>query len=260
MGAEITKERKTANSVDEDLGNGVTIRLVQIPYGKFKMGSVDAEPIHNVDIPAFFMGVNEITKKEWEAVAKMPKVKISLKKDPAPNLVGDDLPVVNISWADAIEFCERLSRFTGHVYTLPSEAEWEYAARAGSDALFAFGPRLKDDLANFDASNISKENVQGQARNRLMPVGSFRFANRFGLFNMHGNAAEWVFDSWVPNYVGAPADGTARITTSEKKVIRGGNYELTATGVCSTCRSWLDVGSYSNKVGFRIVLRSTVGN
>ena len=257
-GAEIAKEKKKADSVDIDLGGSVKIRLVSVPTGTFKMGSgrENEGPMRTVDVQPFYMSIYEITKKQWEIVSRMQKVKMSLPRDPAPNVVGDNLPVVNIQWNAAMEFCDRLSQYTGYTFALPSESQWEYAARAGTDTPFAFGPKLKDNLANFNANTFSDSNVKGQFRNQLVPVGSFPVANKFGLFDMHGNAAEWVIDSWAPNYNNAPPDGLPRVTAGELKVIRGGNYALVGARVCSTCRSSSDIAS--DKIGFRIILKSFI--
>jgi formylglycine-generating enzyme required for sulfatase activity/uncharacterized caspase-like protein len=254
-GAEVTKKRPSVDSVELDLGSGTMMRLVNIPHGKFKMGGSQAEekPVHDVEIQSFFMGINEVTKKQWAAVSRLPRERIGLQADPAPAVLGDDRPIVNVTWEQAVEFCERLSKHTGYRFTLPSESQWEYAARAGSTTTFAFGPKLKDDVANFKANITSGVSVTGQFRNQLTPVGSFP-ANEFGLFDMHGNAAEWMHDSWATDYTGAPSDGFPRVTASDQKVVRGGNYASPALRVCSACRANSDVASLF--IGFRVVLQS----
>ncbi len=116
---------------------------------------------------------------------------------------GDiNLPVENVSWEEAREFCRKLSLRTGRPYRLPTEAEWEYAARASATTAFAFGATIHPQLVNYDASSPYKQAAKGAYRNKTIPVGSLGAANRFGLFDMHGNVAEWCEDLWHESYVG----------------------------------------------------------
>ena len=161
-GVDLITSKITVNSFEEDLGNTVKLKLVRIPTGKFKMGSEktpDEKPIHEVNVPEFFIGAFEITKAQWAKVAKLPKLNVYLPVDPSREQFKDKLPVVNISWEEAEEFCARLSRFTGRRYSLPSEAEWEYAARAGTDTMFAFGSKIRGDFVNFNAGIVTNEAI-----------------------------------------------------------------------------------------------------
>jgi formylglycine-generating enzyme required for sulfatase activity/uncharacterized caspase-like protein len=260
-GSETEKTKTTNDSFEEDLGGGVKLRLVKIPGGRFKMGSdrtPDEKPIHEVTVQEFYMGTFEITKKQWETVAKFEKVKTLLLKDPFANIVGDNYPVVNITWEDAEEFCHRLYNRTGRLYSLPTEAEWEYAASAGTNTPFFFGPRIKPEIVNFNAGIDSNEGVKGVYRNHLVEVGSLGVANKFGLFDMHGNVAEWCLDGWENTYEKAPIDGTARPGSQTKKVIRGGSYTLIAQRLCSTCRDSQNLDESSEQLGFRVVMRSPI--
>ncbi|NEQ85298.1 MAG: formylglycine-generating enzyme family protein, partial [Moorea sp. SIO2I5] len=135
----IKKENKQASYFTQDLGNGVDLEMVYIPAGRFLMGSPKSErgsyqrerPQHQVTIPPFFLGKYQVTQAQWRAVANnLPKVNRDLKPDPS-HIKGDNRPVEQVSWDDAVEFCDRLSEYTGTEYRLPSEAEWEYACRAG---------------------------------------------------------------------------------------------------------------------------------
>ena len=252
--------KMTSDAVEEDLG-GVKIKLVRIPAGKFLMGSekqLDEKPAHAVVIPEFYMGVFEVTKKQWEAVARMPKKRIQLPKDPSGTAAGDNLPVTNITWEEAQEFCERLSSRTGRNYTLPTESEWEYAARGGIDAPFGFGGKINSNFANFNAEVINALGIKGHYRKKLVDVGSLGYANKFGIFDAHGNVAEWCLDGWADTYENAPTDGSARPGNASKKVVRGGSFDLTASRICSSCRSSAPADLGSDKIGFRVVMHTAV--
>src|SRR5207244_4203738 len=122
---------------------------------------------------------------------------------------GDDSPVDGVSWEDAEEFCARLSHRTGRTYRLPSEAEWEYACRAGTTTPFHFGMTIMPDMVNYDGTKPYGKGPKGAYRQHTMPVGNYGPANAFGLYDMHGNVAEWTQDAWHDSYAGAPANGSA---------------------------------------------------
>jgi len=178
------------------------IPMVEIP-GSFLMGSppdekghfADEGPQHEVTLESFLMGRTPITQAQWRVVAEeLPMVMHYLNPDPSL-FKADDRPVEKVSWHDAVEFCARLSRATGRAFSLPSEAQWEYACRAGTTTPFAFGDTLTPDQANFNSDSTSE-------------VGSFP-ANAWGLQDMHGTVWEWCADHWHDSYDGAPADGSA---------------------------------------------------
>ena len=187
----------------EDLGDGVTLELLPIPAGRFLMGSPESEegsdpserPQHWVDVPAFYMGRFPVTQAQWRAVAAWPKVCRDLAPDPA-RFKGNEQPVERVNWFASMEFCARLWQRTGRRYRLPSEAEWEYACRAGTTTRFHFGDNLSHDLAHYGQ-------VFGVG---TMPVGRFP-SNDFGLQDMHGNVWEWCLDDGHENYQNAPVDG-----------------------------------------------------
>jgi formylglycine-generating enzyme required for sulfatase activity len=137
-------------------------------------------------------------------VARLPKISTDLAEDPSSSK-GDDKPVENISWYDAIEFCQRLTVHTGKFYTLPSEAQWEYACRAGTDTLYHFGDTITVEDANYYHLDDA---IEGGKTTRT--VGSYP-PNAFGLYDMHGNVWEWCLDDWHDDYEGAPTDGSAWI-------------------------------------------------
>ncbi|MGC8711881.1 MAG: SUMF1/EgtB/PvdO family nonheme iron enzyme [Leptodesmis sp.] len=211
----------------ERLTDDLTLDLVAIPAGEFLMGSpaeeegrdwykysfpelegVDVEAQHRVTVPAFAMSQFPITQAQWRFVAGLPPIERDLEPDPA-SFKGDDRPVEVVSWREAMEFCARLSQYTGNTYRLPSEAEWEYACRGGTTTPFHFGETLLTDLANYNGTYTYGDGIQGEYRQRTTEVGSFGVVNAFGLSDMHGNVWEWCLDIWHPSYEGAPTDGSA---------------------------------------------------
>jgi formylglycine-generating enzyme required for sulfatase activity len=202
-----------ANS-DDDTGFRLTSRnppatdiaMVKIPAGSFLMGSPTSEeshfasesPQHEVTLETFWMSQFPITQAQW----------VSVMGDNPSHFKGEDLPVECVSWHDAMEFCQRLSEQTGDTYTLPSEAQWEYACRAGTTTPFHFGKTITPDQANYDGNYTYNGGPRGEYRQQTTPVGIFP-PNDWGLYDMHGNVWEWCLDQWHPNYEGAPVDGSA---------------------------------------------------
>ena len=182
------------------------------------------------------------------------KSALNLAPDPS-EFKGDNLPVEQVSWEDAQEFCRRLSVKTGKDYRLPTEAEWEYACRAGTKTPFYFGETIAADLANYDARDAFGEGPTGEYRGKTTVVGSFP-ANAFGLYDMHGNVWEWCEDHWHETYVGAPEDGSAWISSDESKdprVLRGGSWDLNPGGCRSAPRYGFAPDGGLDNVGFRVV-------
>jgi hypothetical protein len=182
--------------------DGIAITMLPIPAGSFLMGSPESEPDrfddegpqHQVTLRAFWMAQTPTTQAQWRTVAGWPKVERDLEPDPSC-FKGDQRPVEMVSWRDAQEFCRRLSQRTGKRYGLPSEAQWEYACRAGSSTPFYFGATLTPEQANYNDSET-------------VDVASYP-ANAWGLHDMHGNVWEWCQDHWHSDYEGAPNDGSA---------------------------------------------------
>ncbi|NEP18259.1 MAG: formylglycine-generating enzyme family protein [Leptolyngbya sp. SIO4C1] len=176
--------------------------------------------------------------------------------EPAPSFFeGDHLPVENVSWDDAQEFCRRLSAKTGKNYRLPTEAEWEYACRADTTTPFNFGETIAPDLANYDAETAFEDGPTGEHRGKTTLVGSFS-ANAFGLYDMHGNVWEWCEDYWHGSYEGAPDNGSARISSDESendRVLRGGSWGNDPENCRSADRGRDAPDDRDDLTGFRVV-------
>ncbi|MEO1522529.1 MAG: formylglycine-generating enzyme family protein, partial [Cyanobacteria bacterium J06633_2] len=229
-------------SYQEDLGEGVTLKMVYMKKGTFFMGEPEWRGYHPVKVPAFFMGKYPVTQMQWRAVSTLPQIKERLH--PSPSMFkGDDLPIEKISWREAVEFCQRLSLHAGKDYRLPSEAEWEYACRAGTTTAYSFGDSITSEQANFN-SNVG----------RTTPVGKYS-PNAFSLYDMHGNVWEWCQDYWHDHYEGAPTDGSARLERNlfRTRVIRGGSW-CSVPGYCrSASRDFSGPDYRFNFIGFRVV-------
>lgn len=184
--------------------------MLVIPTGSFEMGSERSyEKSHRVNIATFLLSRTEVTQRQWIAV---------MGANPSDfKNCGLDCPVDKITWADAQEFAKRLSQKTGKNYRLPSEAEWEYAARSGSERTWSFG----DDESQLGAYAWFTEN-SGLSTH---PVAQKK-PNSFGLYDMHGNVFEWVRDAWHQNYDGAPNDGSSWDLGGDqsRRVVRGGSW------------------------------------
>jgi formylglycine-generating enzyme required for sulfatase activity len=197
----------------EELAPGVALTMLRIPAGSFLMGSPDGEesregnesPQHEVKFREFFLAQTPITQAQWKVVAGWERVELDLNIDPA-KFKGSNRPVEQVNWQEAVEFCRRLSHRTRRRYGLPSEAQWEYACRAGTSTPFHCGESLTSELANYDATFTYANGPKGEYRQQTTPVGSFP-ANAWGLQDMHGNVWEWCEDYWHENYQGAPRDG-----------------------------------------------------
>ncbi len=229
----IHREKRRTTYFSEPLSDEVDLDMIQIPGGTFLMGSPqeelenypDEQPQHSVTVPSFFMGRYPITQAQWRVVAAYPEIERELKPDPS-EFQGENRPVEQVSWEDAVEFCQRLSVKTSRSYRLPSEAEWEYACRAGTQTPFHFGETLTDEFANYDATEVYGHGVKGEDRGETTEVGQFP-SNNFGLHDMHGNVWEWCQDDWHEDYEGAPEDGSAWLDGESKnnaKVLRGGSW------------------------------------
>ncbi|NER51699.1 MAG: formylglycine-generating enzyme family protein [Symploca sp. SIO1A3] len=260
----VKRRHQQAYCFTEDLGNGVELEMVAIPSGSFLMGSPETEgyfddesPQHQVTLKSFLMGKYLVTQAQWQAVAVLPPVNKKLKFNPS-NFKGVSRPVEKVSWYDAVEFCARLSQKTGRQYRLPSEAEWEYACRAGTTTPFHFGETITVELANYDGYQGYGSGSEGKSRNETTPVGNFGVANDFGLYDMHGNVSEWCADHWHSNYEGAPTDGSAWEYHNDnhpiERTLRGGSWFHNSYG----CRSAFSNSAYPNsshndRIGFRLV-------
>ncbi len=250
QGQIVDRKQASAPYQTVDLGQGVTLEMVVIPGGSFMMGQTEAEkaelirqvgeekykewfarelPQHQVTLAAFSLGKYPVTQAQYQAI---------MGNNPA-NFKGDKRPVEQVTWHEAMEFCDRLSKKLGQPYTLPSEAQWEYACRAGTTTPFHFGETITTDLANYRGSDWEYEGKtypgfygqgpRGAFREQTTDVGIFP-PNGFGLYDLHGNVWEWCLDHWHDNYGGwfrtAPTDGSAWVTggDSNRRMIRGGSW------------------------------------
>jgi formylglycine-generating enzyme required for sulfatase activity len=257
-GREVNRDRRSAEFFAEELNKTITLEMVSIPGGTFMMGSPDFEgdaderPQHKVTIKPFFMGKFPVTQAQWKAVAALPKVKQTLNPHPS-KFKGLDRPVENVSWHEAVEFCVRLSEKTGRDYRLPSEAEWEYACRAGTNTSFHFGETVTSDLVSCSSNDAIEP--KSRYRKETTNVGSFEVANAFGLYDMHGLVWEWCADPWHNNYKDAPSDGTAWEIGGDvhRRVLRGGSWSFSAELCRSASRSWNESDGGLRICGFRVV-------
>lgn len=239
----LESKKETVRGYREYVNDDVWIELVEIPNGEFMMGTPEKETNrksetvserseHKVTIQKFWMGRYEITQEQWRAVVHLPKVKIDIEDQ--SRFKGDkNLPAENLTWNEAVEFCARLEKKTGRLYRLPTEAEWEYAARARTTTPFAFGETITMSIANYNGDAFWDVQTKVEGRRTTVSVGSLGKANAFGLFDMHGNVWEWCQDDWHDNYNGAPIDGSAWMSGKGTPVIRGGSYDDAA----ADCRS-----------------------
>jgi formylglycine-generating enzyme required for sulfatase activity len=253
FGELIQRQRRIARYFVEDLSNGVILEMAAIPGGSFMMGQLEdeggrynnASPQHQVTVPSFFMGKYPVTQAQYQAI---------MGANPS-YFKGSNRPVERVSWYDAVEFCDRLSQYTGRTYRLPSEAEWEYACRAGTTTPFHFGEMITTDLANYDGNFTYGDGIKGIYRKETTEVGSFGVANNFGLYDMHGNVREWCQDNWHNNYKGAPTDGSVwvkNVKHTDIRLLRGGSWVTYP----KDCRSVYRDSCYRpacTDLGFRIV-------
>ncbi|NLQ07023.1 SUMF1/EgtB/PvdOfamily nonheme iron enzyme, partial [Cylindrospermopsis raciborskii LB2897] len=248
---EIIKRDASAIYFVEDLGDDITLEMVEIPGGTFTInsaenrGNSEESAEHLVTVPSFFMGKYEITQEQYQAVTG----------DNPSYFKGDKRPVERVKWNQALDFCEKLSQITGRIYTLPSEAQWEYACRAGTSTEFYFGDTITTDLVNYHGDHKQSLAPQGQYRKQTTEVGSFP-PNPFGLYDMHGNVWEWCLDHWHDHYQDIPKDSSPWVEKGifglfRGHVLRGGSWCDSAQhcGCGSRNRHLSD----KNNLGFRVV-------
>ncbi|MDV3348737.1 formylglycine-generating enzyme family protein [Leptothoe sp. LEGE 181152] len=261
----LQRQTKTAQYFTESLPleSGIDLDMILIPEGTFLMGSPVDElersefesPQHKVTVRQFFMSRYPVTQGQWQFAANLPVENRDLEPDPS-GFKGANRPVERVTWRDAVEFCERLSRYSQiRYYRLPTEAEWEYACRAGTTTPFYFGQTLTTEVANYDGRSVYGNGLQGKCRQETTLVDHFGLANAFGLCDMHGNVFEWCLDEWHQNYEGAPANSNAWISSGESKnrVYRGGSW-LSDPRYCRS--AFRDKNLSDNRsflLGFRVV-------
>jgi formylglycine-generating enzyme required for sulfatase activity len=245
----------------DGLDDAISLDMVSVPGGTFTMGSPpneperfeDEGPQREVKVPSFFMGRYPITQVQWWAVTALKQVDIVLEPEPS-NFKGANRPVEQVSWYEAMEFCKRLSQHTKRPYRLPSESEWEYACRAGTQTPFAFGKMITTEIVNYNGSYTYNNGPKGENREETTPVDFFGVANTFGLSDMHGNVWEWCADHWRNNYEGAPTDGSVWETDKKEssRVSRGGSWDLYPRLCRAASRLNFPPEFRSYDVGFRV--------
>ena len=249
------------------LGNKVTMKLVWIPAGKFMMGSSKDEqeaanrnpkaqgsadydftqegPQHEVTISkAFYLGVYDVTQEQYEQV---------MGKNPS-HFRGAQNPVEMVSWADAVELCQKVSAKTGKTVRLPTEAEWEYACRAGTNTPFHTGETISTDQANYDGNYVYGTGVKGEYRQTTTPGATFK-PNALGLYDMHGNVWEWCADwSDATYYANSPTADPTGPADGKLRVLRGGSWYNSPRFCRSAIRGRIGPGTRHGSIGFRVVV------
>jgi formylglycine-generating enzyme required for sulfatase activity len=271
QGLEIHRQTGTNYCFKEYLNPENILELALITSGSFWMGSPTTEighqpsesPLHQVRIPEFWMGIYPITQAQWRIIANYPQINLPLNPEPS-HFKGDHLPVERISWFEAVEFCNRLSEQTGRFYRLPSEAEWEYAARGITSPLnmkqnlyypFHFGAGISPQFANYNPETEDNFTNKSQYRQQTTPVGSFQVANNFGLYDIHGNVWEWCADYWHDHYEGSPGDHLPWHDHGNQKyrVLRGGSWSLNTHHCRCAYRDAYAPKLSDYGIGFRVV-------
>lgn len=254
-----------------EVTNSIGMKLVLIPPGEFMMGSPESEerhlshegPQHRVRITRpFYLGVYEVTQEAYERVMGTNPSDFSRDGRDGNWVSGQDtsrFPVESVTWNDAVEFCRRLSvlpaeRSAGREYRLPTEAQWEYACRAGTTTPFHFGSVLNGRQANCGGNNPYGTSEKGPYLRRTTTVGSYS-ANGFGLYDMHGNVWEWCSDWYDENYyANSPVDDPQGPASGLHRVSRGGGWLSYAWGCRSADRYGLTSGGGYIGIGFRLAL------
>jgi formylglycine-generating enzyme required for sulfatase activity len=289
-GRQKPRQRATAAAFSEDLGAGVTMDMVAIRGGSFTMGSPDGEierrpnegPQHPVVLAPFAIGAAPITQAQWLAVVMAHPGRLQHELNPSPSFFrGVDLPVESITWYEAEEYCRRLAVITSRDYRLPSEAQWEYACRAGTTDPFNVGPTITTEVANYcgaggavcgdnNGHSIASDYYDGvrygSGAYGQGPVGRFRGTttrsstfppNRFGLYDMHGNVWEFCLDIATASYNDVPRDGSAYLAgpTGGNRILRGGSWSHNPAICRSAYRDSIepDNPGWQGRIGIRVV-------
>jgi formylglycine-generating enzyme required for sulfatase activity len=262
--AKDTSSKSSPQILTENLPGNIKLEMVKIPAGTFLMGTEEAEvirlckeyetdwfkremPQHRVNLQEFYLGKYPVTQEQYQAIIGNST---SNFKDNPKN------PVENVSWNDAQEFCQKLKDKTQKNYRLPSESEWEHACRAGTTTSFYFGETISTDQANYDGNYTFGKGKKGVYREKTTPVGSFP-ANKFGLYDLHGNVWEWCQDVWHENYENAPMDGSSwneNDSQSTLRILRGGSWCYYPKNCRSAVRFRNSADFRNYYLGFRLAL------
>jgi len=254
--------------ITEILPKGILLEMVKIPAGSFLMGTEETEvirlckeyeidffkremPQHPVNLQEFYLGKYPVTQEQYQAM--MGNNPSDFKDDFKDNSKN---PVEKVSWNDAQAFCQKLKDETKKNYRLPSEAEWEYACRAGTTTSFYFGETISTDQANYNGNYTFGKGKKGVYRKTTTPVESFS-ANNFGLYDLHGNVWEWCEDAWHENYENAPKDGSSWNENDSQvsfRSLRGGSWHFYPRDCRSAYRGRINADNRFNNIGFRLAL------
>lgn len=250
----VSCERKSIPTMKEPI---LGMEFIPIPKGSFTMGDYEinddsnSESLHKVNISRdYWLGRTEVTQEQWQKI--MGNDEIHTEKPSPFRGLNPNYPVVSVSYFDIEKFLERLNELSNEYhFRLPTEAEWEYACRAGTTTPFSYGLSLDDSLANFNAEIVSKYSTLGNFLAHPKPVGSYA-PNQWGLYDMHGNVWEWVSDWYGPYSKEEVTDPNGPMFGKEK-VIRGGSWYFGAENARSSCRRTHEPGLWGFSIGFRIV-------
>jgi formylglycine-generating enzyme required for sulfatase activity len=240
----------------EPLATDIRLEMVAIPSGKFMMGSPETEhdrwkgeSLHEVTVQAFFIGKYPITQAQWRVIANTPQIERKLNPNPS-NFKGDNRPVEKVFWEEAVEFCKRLSLETGRDYRLPTEAEWEYACRAGTTTPFYFGETITGKLANYYSDSTYLQERKVKSKGETTTVGIFP-PNQFGLYDLHGNVPEWCLEHWGDNREDTLTDGSDLFFCY---MLRGGFWkDLPHSCRSAACYYYTSLDFTIDNAGFRVV-------
>ena len=262
--AKDTSSKSSPQILTETLPGNIKLEMVKIPAGSFLMGTEETEvirlckeyeidwfkcemPQHRVNLKEFYLGKYPVTQEQYQAI---------MGSNPSDFKDNPKNPVEKVSWDDAQEFCQKLKDKTKKNYRLPSEAEWEYACRAETTTAFYFGETISTDQVNYDGNYTFGKGKKGVYREKTTPVGSFP-ANKFGLYDLHGNVWEWCEDVWRENYENAPMDGSSwneNDSQSTLRTLRGGSWR----NYPRCCRSADRVRDFADDrgsgIGFRLAV------
>jgi formylglycine-generating enzyme required for sulfatase activity len=246
--------RYLGRSVEEtlDLGGGLKMEMVLIPPGKYQMGSPEGEQErakdeqqHEVEITkGFYLGKYEVAQEQYQAI---------MGQNPS-YFQGKRLPVENVSWEQAVAFCGKLSSRTGRLVRLPTEAEWEYACRAGTRSPFHFGAELNATQANCDGNFPYGTQEKGPDKQQTCEVGSYA-PNAWGLYDMHGNVWEWCADWYKDEYAVEDKKDPTGSSNGDARVLRGGSWYRSASGCRAAYRFRCAPASHLEYYGFRVAFR-----
>ena len=252
-----------ATTFCEALDPRTQMTMVHIPGGEFVMGAAKGEkeasddefPSREVSLSGFWIGQCTVTQAQWKAIMGPKAIAGKATPAPASQIKKPLQPIENIFWTHAAEFCHKLSAQTGRDYRLPSNAQWEYACRAGTTTPIHFGETLTPDLANYNGNYTYSAGPKGLYRQQTTEVGSFS-PNAFGLYDMHGNVWEWCLDGWQAFEARNSSKRNIQRLSGQKKSLRGGSWFYLPSNCRSAYRLTYPFHNRTDDIGFRVVCLS----